>query len=585
MTPERWQKVEEVFETSVELPLEEREAFLTRVCNGDEELRAEIASLLANEVEETYFQSAVKDGAKTFARAAVEEIVGQRIGVYRLTALVGQGGMGAVYSAIRDDDQFNQQVAIKIIKRGMDTSFVLRRFWRERQILASLNHPNIARLLDGGTTPDGRPYFVMEFIAGQPISDYCDAHQLSIPDRLKLFRQVCAAVQFAHQNLVVHRDLKPANILVAEDGAPKLLDFGIAKLLASDTGRAATRTQTGLRMMTPDYASPEQVRGGAITTASDIYSLGTVLYELLTGQRAHQFKTYAPVEIEETVCRTEAEKPSEAAAHGGGAAARWRKQLAGDLDNIVLMALRKEPERRYQSVEQFSEDIRRHLEGLPVAARKDTLGYRASKFARRNKLAIAAAALVIASLLGGMIAANRQARRAERRFQQVRKLANTFLFDIHDEIKKLPGSTAARAHVVNTALEYLDNLALEADDDPALQLDLARAYDRVGRVLGDPNEQNLGQSAAARAGFQKALSLYGKLIAREPSNQRLLELSSGLNLRIGDFQSNEGNFAAMEQSYRAAMLAVEKMKAARMEVDPSLESNAHHRMGEIARRA
>jgi serine/threonine protein kinase len=580
MTPERWQKVEEAFETAIELPSAEREAFLTRVCNGDAELRAEIASLLANEVEETFFQSAVAGGAKTFARAAAEEFVGQRIGVYRITGMIGQGGMGAVYSAVRDDDQFNQQVAIKIIKRGMDSGFVLQRFRRERQILASLNHPNIAHLLDGGTTTDGRPYFVMEFIAGQPINEYCDNHQLSVADRLKLFRQVCAAVQYAHQNLIVHRDLKPGNILVTEDGTPKLLDFGIAKLLAADTGQAVTRTVTGLRLMTPDYASPEQVRGGTITTASDIYSLGTVLYELLTGRRAHQFKTYSPVEIEETVCSVEAEKPSEAAAP-----APWRRQLAGDLDNIVLTALRKEPERRYQSVEQFSEDIRRHLEGLPVAARKDTLGYRASKFARRNKLAIAAVALVLLSLLGGVIVANRQARRAERRFQQVRNLANTFLFDIHDEIKKLPGSTQTRARVVGTALEYLDNLAREAADDPALIMDLAQAYDRVGRVLGDPSEENLGRGAAARASFQKALSLYDKLIEREPSNQGLLELSGLLNIRIGDLRSNEGNFAGMEQSYRAAMLVVERMKAARMEVDPSLESMAHHRMGEIARRA
>jgi len=288
----------------------------------------------------------------------------------------------------------------------------------------------------------------MEFIVGQRINDYCDVHQLSIPDRLKLFRQVCAAVQLAHQNLVVHRDLKPGNILVDQEGVPKLLDFGIAKLLSSDTGQAATRTQTGMRMMTPDYASPEQVRGGAITTASDVYSLGTVLYELLTGRRAHQFKTYSPVEIEETVCLTEAEKTSEAAARADGAPLHWRKQLTGDLDNIVLMALRKGPDRRYQSVEQFSEDIRRHLEGLPVAARKDTVGYRAGKFARRNKLGITAAALIVLSLMGGMAASLYQARRAERRFQQVRNLANTFLFDIHDDIKKLPGSTAARARVV-----------------------------------------------------------------------------------------------------------------------------------------
>src|SRR5262249_25625550 len=289
--------------------------------------------------------------------------------------------MGAVYEADRDDEQFRQQVAIKIIKRGMDTDFVRDRFLRERQILATLDHPHIARLFDGGATEDGRPYFVMEFVDGEPITDYCRRRELPLDEKLKLFRDVCSAVQHAHQKLVVHRDLKPSNILVTADGTPKLLDFGIAKLLAPDTGEAVTRTETAIRLMTPDYASPEQVRGGAITTATDVYSLGVSLYELLTGRRPYQFETYSPLEIERAICDPEPPPPSDAARRQPGTSLKLARQLAGDLDNIVLMAMRKKPDRRYQSVEQFSADLLRFGAGLPVAARPDSFVYRTGKFA------------------------------------------------------------------------------------------------------------------------------------------------------------------------------------------------------------
>lgn len=566
MDRERWLKIEEAFQTIAECGQNERKAYLTQICGDDQELRREVESLLAHEVFDTFIQEPIKGVAQSLAVATEDGLIGERFGAYRSTAVIGSGGMGTVYSAVRDDEQFTQQVAVKVVKRGMDSSFVLNRFRAERQILAGLEHPNIARLLDGGTTEGGQPYFVMEFIEGQPINEYCAANQLSIADRIKLFRQVCSAVQYAHQKLVVHRDIKPGNILVNRDGVPKLLDFGIAKLLdpaqsGFDPGRTATQTATIMRMITPDYASPEQVRGAAISTATDVYSLGAVLYELLTGQRPHRFQSYTPTEIERVICETEVERPSQAASKSDWLSAKLRRQLSGDLDNIILMAIRKEPERRYQSVEQFSDDLRRHLEGLPVSGRSDTVGYRAGKFIRRHKVGIAATALVIFSLLGGLIATNYQARRAERRFQQVRKLANTFLFDVHNKIVKLPGSTEAREMVVKTALEYLDSLAQEAGGDSALQLELAQAYLRVGDVQGDLRSANLGQLNASTASYRKGLALAQKLEAGNPDNTALFETLTSLHLNLGNQQSLNGDATGGIAELRQALGTAEKINA------------------------
>jgi serine/threonine protein kinase len=469
MNIERWRRIEEIFQTVADRPAGERESYLTQVCGDDEDLWREVISLLGHGTTEAFIEAPIKHAAVSLTGENQDELIGQRIGVYRITRLIGRGGRGTVYAAMRDDQQFEQQVALKIIKRGMDTDSVRDRYLRERQILAALEHPQIARLFDGGATPDGLPYFVMELVDSEPITKYCRNHNLSLAEKLKLFRRVCSAVQHAHQKLVAHRDLKPSNILVTADGEPKLLDFGIAKMLAPDSREAITRTETELRMMTPDYASPEQARGMQVTTASDVYSLGVVLYELLTGMRPHRFKTYSAAEIERAICDTETEKPSEAVGRTTDSPPKLARQLAGDLDNIILMAMRKEPERRYQSVEQFSEDIRRHLEGRPVIARKDTLRYRAGKFARRHRVGLAAAALLILSLIGGIVATSWQADRAERRFQQARKLSNTFLFDFHDKIQSLPGSTEAREMVARTALEYLDSLAQEAGGDSDLE--------------------------------------------------------------------------------------------------------------------
>ncbi len=550
MTPERWQQIEQVFAQALEMQESERRTFLNQV--SDEELRLEVVSLL-----ESHQQAGVvfdrpslflPDEALQNRREALS--AGRVLGRYRIVKEIGRGGMGEVYLAARSDSQYEKQVALKLIKRGMDTDAVLKQFRNERQILASFDHPNIARLLDADTTEDGLPYFVMEYVEGVPVDKYCDSHSLNISARLDLFRQICAAVSYAHRHLVIHRDIKPSNILVTEEGVPKLLDFGIAKILQPGADEA-TATRTGLRLMTPEYASPEQVRGRAVSTVSDVYSLGVVLYELLTGYLPYRFNSRVPLEIERAITETIPERPStvidrqhatspsdasseKISQSREGTLEKLRKRLRGDLDNIVLTALRKEPERRYESVEQLSEDIRRHLQGLPVTARKDTLSYRGVKFVLRNRVVVAASALVLIFLIGGIIATTWQWRRAkkhealaqvekaraERRFNEVRQLARSVLFDYHDAIKNLPGATPVRERLVKDALAYLDGLAAEASGDSDLQRELAEAYDRVGDVRGQAYGASLGDIRGAIESYEKALVLREQLVANDPRNQQ-----------------------------------------------------------------
>jgi eukaryotic-like serine/threonine-protein kinase len=410
MEPDRWQRIDELFQAALECEPERRAAFLEESCNGDESLREEVESLLAADRSGDFTHStAYQDGVRLLESR--RELAGRRIGPYRLIREIGYGGMGLVYLAARDDATFDKQVAVKLIPRGLDTEHVVERFRGERQILANLDHPNITRLLDGGTTDDGLPYLVMEYIAGEPIDRYCDARGLNLVERLKLFQAVCAAVQYAHQNLVIHRDIKPANVLVTADGVPRLLDFGIAKLLNPKPAREGdVATMTGAAFLTPVYAAPEQMRGGVITTASDVYSLGVLLYELLTGHRPYGRALSSPAEVERAICEEEPRKPSLAVTKHEEVNGRettperLRRTLQGDLDTIVLMALRKEPHRRYASADQFSEDISRHLKNLPVIARPDTRGYRLRKFVRRNRAGVVAATIVVFTLTGGLAA-------------------------------------------------------------------------------------------------------------------------------------------------------------------------------------
>jgi eukaryotic-like serine/threonine-protein kinase len=556
MTADRWHQIESLFEQAIQCPLPARQAFLNRVCQGDDELRRELESLLACDAPDQRLVEIPDAGAAPADGGADLDMSGRRIGPYQLIRLLGHGGMGSVYLGARNDDQFRKQVAIKLLKRGMDTEFMLNRFRQERQILANLEHPFISRLLDGGATGDGLPYFVMEYVDGVPITDYCSGRNLSLPERLRLFRLVCEAVQYAHQNLVVHRDIKPSNILTTKEGIPKLLDFGIAKVLNPDFPVGATLTQRELRMLTPDYASPEQVKGLQISTASDIYSLGAVLYELLSGQRPHRFPSSSLGDMERTICETETERPSLAAARREGLSSNLRQQLrrqiSGDLDNIALTALRKEPQRRYASAAELSEDVRRHLEALPILAQADHFGYRAGKFIRRNRLAVAAALLVVASLVGGIVATTIQARRAERRFQIVRDLANTVLFDLHDEMERLPGSTALRAATIRTVVRYLDALARDGPQDPRLDLEIATAYERIGTLEGHPFNSNLGGGPAALRNYEKALAIFERLANRSEFRGQAIRGLIDTHLHVRGMESLLGNPEAAAAHLRKA---------------------------------
>jgi serine/threonine protein kinase len=543
----RWARIKELFEAATDLAPHERATLLNNECDGDTALRREVESLLESDSQTDEFieQPAFEMPRDLFPESPPEEsLAGRQFGAYQIIREIGRGGLGAVYLAARADDEYRKEVAIKLVRRGLDTDDILCRFRNERQILAQLDHPNIARLIDGGTTDDGLPYFVMEYVNGEQIGAYCDAHSLSITERLDLFRKVCGAVTYAHQNLVIHRDLKPSNILVAADDEPKLLDFGIAKLLGQDE-EALAQTMTAQRIMTPEYASPEQVKGEKITTASDVYSLGVLLYELLTGRRPYRLKTRTAEEIARAITDQEPARPSTAIAatdHPPSSILNPRS-LRGDLDNIVLMAMRKEPARRYASVAQFSDDIRRHLAGLPVIARKDTLRYRSEKFIHRHKVGVAAAMLITLSLIGGLIAtfwqANRateQRDRAERRFADVRKLSNALLFDIAPKIERLEGSTEARQSLVRRALEYLDSLADESGEDWHLQSELAAAYEKVGELQGAPRKPNLNDFPGAIASYEKAREI----------RERLLEKYSDLeNLRL--FAANLSALSAIRE--------------------------------------
>ncbi len=457
--------------------------------------------------------------------------------------------MGLVFEAERDDAEYHKTVALKVAPDWRDLEQLRERFRVERQILAGLEHPNIARFFDGGTE-NGVPYFAMEYIDGKPLTQWVEERDLGLRERIGVFRQVCAAVSCAHENLVIHRDLKPANILVDRMDAPKLLDFGIATLL-SPIGESGQTT--GVRHWTPDYTSPEQVRGGAVTIRTDVYSLGLILYELLCGERAQVADQSSPLALDRSICEAEPAAPSVRAA------ARGRKnlsrQLRGDLDTIVAMAIRKEPERRYQSVAALDSDLARYLSGRTVEARRNTTAYRFSKLIRRHRLGSVAVALVAASLAGGVASTVYQARRAERRFQQVRGLANAFVFDVHDRIQYLPGSTEARQVIVSTALRYLENLRQDAGNDAVLLRELAAAYEKIGDVQGNPSSSNLGDSTGALASYRRAEAILAPLAAHGDGAAKF-GLASSL-YKEGSLQHVRGDPAGAKQLERARDMARE----------------------------
>ena len=572
MRSERWGEIKRLFQAALDLDDAERSAFLQRECSSDSSLRAEVESLLASheEVGETLEHPAKMWQPNESPHGDIW--LGRKIGPYQPVARIGEGGMGLVYRAVRVGDHFVKQLAIKVLRDGRVEPHQLRRFKSEQQILATLDHPNIARLVDAGTTEDGHPYFVMEYVEGERIDEYCDSHRLNTALRVRLFRRVCGAVQFAHQRLVVHRDLKPANILVSSGGNPKLLDFGIAKLLDPELYfQTVDLTATSVRPMTPDYASPEQARGEAITTASDVYSLGVILYRLLTGHPPYEVSKLPPAKMVQAICEREPEKPSDVihhtesiTSHNGevltltpesvslpreGHPALLRRRLTGDLDNIVLKALHKDPGRRYGSAEQLADDLGRYLDGLPVQARRDTVWYRTGKYVRRNLAPLGAAALLFLSMVIGVWSTARQARiarasqeRAEKRFQDVQRFAHDMIFDVHDAIQFLPGATSARKLIVQDALFYLDSLSQDVHDDPSFQRELAAAYQKIGDVQGLNVRSNLGDTAAALSSYAKALNILVAVVKAHPDDQQsrrdlaaLYGTYSTIQLQAGDF--------------------------------------------------
>jgi non-specific serine/threonine protein kinase/serine/threonine-protein kinase len=591
-----WARVKAVFQDAFERPAADQPAFLDRACAGDDRLRGEVERLLrAHAASGGILDGAPGPEGDPTAPADDEptlEPAPSRIGPYRVLRQLGRGGMGTVFLAERDEPGLRMTVAVKVVRQGMDTHFVHRRFRTERQILAALEHPGIARLYDGGSTEDGRPYFVMEYVPGEDLLRYCDERRLPIGARLRLFVRVCDAVQYAHQRLVVHRDLKPSNVLVTAEGDPKLLDFGIAKLLGPDlAGETLEETASVVRLMTPDYASPEQVRGEPVTTASDVYSLGVILYELLSGHRPYRVRSAVPGDIERAVFATDVLPPSTAlsrtetvpgrdgradrtitpldvGARRQAPPARLRRTLRGDLDNVVLKAMCKEAAGRYAAAAELSEDLRRHLDGFPVWARAASRAERAGKFLRRHRVAVMAGTAVVLSLVLGLGMAVRQARvadrerrRAEARFQDVRRLANSVIHELHDAIANLPGATPARRLLVTRALEYLDRLAAEARDDVELQRELADAYKRVGDVQGGGRGANLGDTAGAMASYDKALGIRRSLAAREPVDSRDVLGLAQLEFDLGTLQRARGELSQAEQSFMSAAARLETLRA------------------------
>ena len=510
MTPERWKKLKELFGGALELRGEARDKFLDEGCREDPSLRLEVEKLLSS-AQQT---SSLDKPVVRLPDIAPDEALPEAVGPYRILREIGHGGMGTVYLAERTDGAYEKTVAVKIIRRGMDTDFVVSRFRHERQILAGLAHPNIAALLDGGQTPEGLPYFVLEYVEGEPIDKFCEAQKLTVQKRLRLFLSVCEAVQHAHQNLVVHRDLKPGNVLVTREGRVKLLDFGLAKLLAPGT----EETAQAQRFLTPAFASPEQIRGEAITVASDVFSLGVLLYLLLSGKRPFGGKDTSYERLSRAVCEDDPPRPSTVL-----------PALKGDLDAIVLKALRKEPEKRYASVEELRADVDRHLWALPVLARQGGSLYAATRFVSRHKAGVAVSLLVLVALGVAFVETARARARAERRFEDVRKLAGSFLFEFHDAIQDLPGSTQARHLVVKRAEEYLESLAKESAGDDALQADLAKAYEKLAEVEGGANN-GLGDGKAARLNYEKALVIRERLAAKSPTP----DSSGALALTLGN---------------------------------------------------
>jgi eukaryotic-like serine/threonine-protein kinase len=579
MEPANWKQIKTALADAMELASEQREEFVSSL---DPEIGAQVRRYLRAVTDAREFMTA----PALIDRGLVDRNTDHpaRVDDFRILHPIGSGGMGTVYLAEHVGDGFKQLVAIKLIKRGMDTSAVLKRFLMERRILAELDHPNIARMLDGGSTEDGLPYFVMEYVEGDEIRKYANANNLGLEQRLELFRTVCSAVSSAHQRLVIHRDLKPTNILVTKDGEPKLLDFGIAKLISRDwNSDEATLTQ--FRVLTPEYASPEQMDGRAVSTATDVYSLGVVLYELLTGCRPFSFREKDGQAIADSALTTEPPRPSVIASGSSRPHNHTKRRLVqktsfspacvtvapvepsrlrGDLDNIILKAIRHEPERRYQSVQEFSDDIRRWLDGLPVNATSDSRMYRFSKFFKRHRTAVVASAaaailLITASAVTGWqysVARDQQAK-AEARFQSIRLVARSLLNETSKELENLPQSAEIRDSIVERAIALLNSLSVDENTDPEFLGEVADAYEQLAQI----RNWKFRKTSEAIADYRKALSLRERVIRDAPENfaarEKLSSTLSGLSEvydLIGDSEETGRLRSRIVENHRSMLL-------------------------------
>jgi serine/threonine protein kinase len=543
-----WNLAKRIFAEALEQTPENRSEYVSRACGADSDLYREVISLLESHGSaDSFFEQPL---AATVAPLS-DPMIGRRVGAYKILRQIGIGGMGTVYLAERADDQFRKLVALKAVRPELFNEHALRRFQNERQTLAVLDHPNIIKLLDGGTTEEGAPYLVTEFVEGLPIDRYAVSAGLNVRQKLDLFFTLLGAVHYAHQHLVVHRDLKPGNILVTPAGNPKLLDFGIAKLLQPEySAHTMGLTQSNMQPMTPNFASPEQIIGQPITTASDIYSLGVILYQLLTGHHPYERQMHTAFELQHAICETTPDKPSKLVERAEPSARGNSKALRGDLDTIVLKAMRKEPQRRYASVEHFSEDIRRYLQGFPVLARDSGVWYRASKFVGRHKASSAGLALLTAGLVVTSVIALEQKRAAERRFADGREFANWVLTEL--DKKLLEGTTPARAVLADKGVRYLDKLALEKGGDPSIKRDLVNGYTKNGDVKGNLYGASLGETAGAEESYRKALTYAEELVRANPVNLEDRANLVGAHVKLGQVLATSGNRSEARKHYDEA---------------------------------
>ncbi|MGH7740662.1 MAG: protein kinase domain-containing protein [Candidatus Eiseniibacteriota bacterium] len=573
---DRWERIAEILEHALEQPAELREAYIIAACAGDESLHAEVLSLLRHSAASEHF---LEPGHSQIQPVDLEGAAppslgpGSVIGAWRLERQIGEGGMGAVWLAARVEGQFTQRGALKLIRLGLAFEEAIRRFRRERQILASLDDPHIARLLDGGSTAEGLPYLVMEYVEGEMLYGYCATNALPLEARLELFLDLCTAVHSAHQKLVVHRDLKPGNVMVTADGTLKLLDFGVAKIFEPDSADGASLLRTTELPFTPLYASPDQLRGGEVGTTSDVYSLGVLLFELLTGAHPYPGASGSVTDVIRVVLDQEPTRPSAAsapAAEGasdasrlppppiGDARARSRR-LAGDLDTIVLKAMAKDPARRYASAERLAGDVRRFLEGRPIEARPDSWSYRTAKFVRRNRLTVAAAAAGALALLIGLgvsvretAFARHEGTLAERRLRDVQALANTLMFDVYDGIENMPGATAVRRSVIEKTSTYLDALAQSAGRDSSVRFSLADAYLRLGITQRNADMPGDVAARSSERSFAACRELLEGLLRDHPDSEHALLSLIQVYSRLGNSDEIVGRLGdALDMMTRA----------------------------------